>query len=71
MAEDGSGASVTLTFTYKKSTKNTHAYAEEAGEGKAIVGSLYVQKEWAGGEPPPSLIVSLMKGGATGKAAAS
>ena len=40
---------VSVTFTYEKETKNSVRYKEEPEAGKApIVGSLYVQKWFAG-----------------------
>ncbi len=40
---------VSVTFVYEKETKNSVRYKEEPEPGKApIVGSLYVQKWFAG-----------------------
>ena len=40
----------TVKFCYEKETKNSVRYKEEPEEGKApIVGTLYVQKWFAGG----------------------
>ena len=39
----------TITFEYEKETKNSVRYQEKPAEGEApIVGSLYVQKWFAG-----------------------
>ena len=42
-------STTSLTFVYEKETKNSVRYKEEPEAGKApIVGSLYVQKWFAG-----------------------
>jgi len=49
---------VELKFSYKKETKNTIRYQEEAHSSKDIaVGSLYIQKECLGDPPPRRLRV--------------
>lgn len=41
---------VSITFSYEKETKNSVRYQEQPEAGKApIVGTLYVQKWFAGG----------------------
>lgn len=57
-------AETTLVFRFERETKNTVKYAEDAGDGPAVAGSLYVQK-WAakqvggGGDFPLSLVVTI------------
>jgi len=52
-----------LTFQVEKDTKNTRRYQEEAIDGPAIIGTLYVQ-QWAlrkltGGDLPDRVTVTL------------
>lgn len=53
-------SATSLTFVYEKETKNSVRYKEEPEAGKApIVGSLYVQKWFAGDSK--TLVLSIEK----------
>lgn len=51
---------IELTFSYERSTRNTHRYQEDAGDQPIKVGALYVQKTaFMGVITPPKLKVTI------------
>ncbi len=49
-----------VTFTFDRSTKNTHRYVEV--NDNPIVGTLYVQKHALGDKAPASITVTITPG---------
>lgn len=49
----------TITFTFQRSTKNTHVYQEDGAPEEHKVGSLYIKKTATEATPPPVIKVTI------------